>query len=143
MKPSKTQYFFAADWPAKLWLASVPLLFAVWAGISYPPTLESFRDWPTALLFFGIVVLGLLLGFFLAILGGWFLLGPLYYNRSVENGEPFHEGDMVQILVGKYRDRVFRVSKAGDMAPWAGAHRIVVDLGEATRADKENVFKSY
>jgi len=124
-------------------MASVPLLFALWAGFSYPPSLESLRDWSGAFLFFGILVLGLLFGFFLAIFAGWFLLGPLYYDRSVKNGEPFHEGDTVQILVGKHRDRVLRESKAGDIASWAGAHRIIVDLGETTHADKENIFKSY
>jgi hypothetical protein len=105
--------------------------------------MEVFHSWGDGLAFFAIVGLALLLGYFAAILLGWFVLGPLYYDRSVQNGEPFHEGESVHILVGPYRGRIARVSKAWDVAPWAGAHRVQVDLGATEREQGQDVFRSY
>lgn len=65
----------------------------------------------------------------------------MYYDRSLKNGEPFHSGDMVQILVGPHRDRVVRVIEAFDYAACAGAHCIRVDLGVEARK-YENLFRS-
>ena len=65
----------------------------------------------------------------------------MYYDRSLKNGEPFHQGDMVQILIGPHRDRIVRVRDAFDIASWAGSHRILVDLGDEIKED-ENVFTS-
>jgi hypothetical protein len=70
------------------------------------------------------------------------VLGPLFYDRSLKNGEPFHEGEMVHILTGPYRDRIARVDRAWDAAPWAGGHQIQVALGEQARQDGSDVFES-
>jgi hypothetical protein len=141
VKPSKLQYFFARDWPTKIWLVGVPFLFGLLALNSYPFT--SVGDLSGILLFIAILLLALVLGFFVSLAVGLFVLGPLYYDRSRKNGEPFHEGDMVQILVGSHRDKVVRVYRALDMASWAGAHRIWLDLGEEEKKSGKDVFKSY
>ena len=97
--------------------------------------------WTDPLLFFGCTALAAVLGYFVGILAGFFCLGPLYYNRSIMNGEPFKQGDMVQILVGPFKDRVVRVLSTFDIGSYAGAHRIRVDLGTETK-DDENMFTS-
>ena len=116
---------------------------AVAATRSYWLTLALFAHWSDILLFIGVVLLALLLGLFASLLVGWFVLGPLYYDRSIKNGEPFHEGDLVYILVGSNRNRIARVYKAVDIASWAGAHRVHVDLGEKERNARQDIFKSY
>lgn len=122
-----------------MWVVGIPLLFGVVAAIRCDPTLD-----PSGIfLSIGIVLLAMVLGYFASILVGWFVLGPLYYGRSRKNGEPFREGDMVQILVGPHRDRVARVYRALDIASWAGAHRVYVELGEDEKAAGRDVFKSY
>ena len=143
MKASKLQYFFAGDWPSKIWLCGVPLICAIVTFISLHPTSAYFGNWTGALIFAGIMCLALILGYFVSILSGIFLLGPLYYNRSLKNGEPFHEGDVVQILVGPHRDQIAKVYKAWDIASWAGAHRVQVDLGENEKSKGRDIFKSY
>jgi len=143
MKASRLQYFFAGNWPSKIWVFGGPWLCVIATGISLRPISAYFGDWFSALTFVGIVCLALILGYFVSILSGTFVLGPLYYNRSLKNGEPFHEGDVVQILVGPYRDRVAKVYKVWDLASWAGAHRVRVDLGEKEKTESRDVFSSY
>ena len=139
VKPSRLQYFFARDWPTKIWLAGVPLLCGlIAAGYCYPTFKSS-----GIFLSIGIILLAMVLGFFASIPVGWFVLGPLYFDRSRKNGEPFRDGDMVQILVGPHRDQVVRVYRALDIAPWAGAHRVYVDLGADEKTGGRDMFKSY
>jgi hypothetical protein len=143
MKPSRIHYFFAEEWPARLWLMTGPVLEGLFALRACHPTLALLGDWSSIPRWVGISVLGLLLAFFAPILLGWFVIAPLYYIRSVDNGEPFREGDLVHILVGHHRDRVVRVLETQDIAPWAGAHRVRVDLGTSVGKDGEDVFRSY
>ena len=138
MKPSKLQYFFATERPMKIWLVGVPLLFG-WMAVSSCCPFDS----SGILLSIGIILVSVILGFFVSIFAGWFVFGPLYYDRSRKNGEPFHEGDMVQILVGQHRDQVVRVYRALDIASYAGAHRVYVDLGEEAKKSGRDIFKSY
>jgi len=142
VKPTRWQYFFAGYRPVIIWMVTFLILCPLAVGLYYWPAVEQHGDWNHWLKFFGIELLGLLLGYFSAILVGWFVLGPLFYDRSLKNGEPFHEGDLVQILFGPYRDRIARVDKAWDAAPWAGGHQIQVALGEQARQDGSDVFES-
>jgi hypothetical protein len=138
MKASRIHYFFAQEWPIKIWMTAVPSVFAIYAALRCWPLFvspTSWFDWPVIV---GIILLAAMLGYFVGILLGWPIIGPLYYDRSVRNGEPFHAGDMVQILVGPHRDRVVRVIKAFDCGAYAGGHRITVDLG----AEEED-FRSH
>ncbi|QEG33595.1 hypothetical protein [Bythopirellula goksoeyrii] len=140
-KPSPIHYFVANEWPSKLWLMVIPLGFVLWVVRSCWPLLLRPSGWPDPLLFIGCCLLAALLGYFVGILIGWPILGPFYYSRSLKNGEPFQQGEMVHVLVGPFRDRVVRVLDSFDIAPWAGAHRIRVDLGTETK-DDENIFSS-
>jgi amino acid permease len=142
MKPSRLQYWFAGSWPVILWLVGFTFGSALTFGWLYWPAVELYGDWDHWLVFLRVIFLALFLGNCAAILVGWFVLGPLYYDRSKKNGEPFHEGDMVHILTGPHCDRVARVDKAWDAAPWAGAHQIQVALGEKARQDGSDVFES-
>jgi hypothetical protein len=143
VKPSKLQYFFGQDWPTKIWIMVIPLLCAFAAAFSCQPTLALFSHWSDILMFVGVILLALLLGFFVSILLGLFVLGPLYYDRSIKNGEPFHEGDIVYILAGPHRGRIGRVYKVWDIASWAGAHRVRVELDEKGTNSGQDIFKSY
>lgn len=140
-KPSPIHYFVANEWPSKIWLVAFPTGFVVWVVHLCWPLLLQPTTWTDPLLFVGCCLLAALLGYFVSIPFGWPILGPMYYSRSLRNGEPFQHGDMVQILTGPFRDRVVRVLNSFDIAEWAGAHRIRVDLGTETK-DDENVFRS-
>lgn len=141
MKPSRIHYFVAKEWPSKIWLTAFSLGFALWAASSCWSLLVSPTRWTDPLIFFGCSLLAALLGYFVSILVGWPILGPMYYDRSLKNGEPFRPGEMVHILVGPYRDRIVRVTKAYDRGSYAGAHRICVDLGCEAKGG-EDVFES-
>jgi hypothetical protein len=134
MKASRIHYFFAEDWPVKIWLTAVLVLFVLGSAFIFWPLLVSPTRWTDPFLFFGCVLLAVPLGWLVASLIGWFVIGPLYYDRGLKNGEPFHQGDTVQILTGPHRDRVVWVVNAFE-------HAVHVDLGEASE-DGEDVFAS-
>jgi hypothetical protein len=142
MKPSRIHYFFAEDRPVRIWLRTGRVLGMVLAGCVSHPTLALLGTWSGIRQFLAVLVLGLLLGQFAAVLVGWFVMGPLYHDRSLQNGEPFRAGDLVHILVGPHRDRVVRVLKTWNIGDYTGAHRVRVDLGEVWK-DGEDVFLSH
>jgi hypothetical protein len=123
MRPTRIQYFFARDWPGKLWFVVVPTLVAMFYH-SAAPTSLSWLNW----------VLGVLGGFLVALLVGWPVLGAASYDRLRKNGGPFKVGDMVQILVGPHRGRVTRVYSL-----WQG-DAVRVELGEKEKASYSDVF---
>ena len=118
MKPSRLQFFFAQDWPLRIWLILIPTCCAV-ASLYY-------CGWPPGMGLLWLLViaaLALAAGFFLAILVGLFVLGPIYCDRAVKNGAPFRVGDRVLILAGSHRGQVSKVYSA-----WQG-DSIRVELG--------------
>lgn len=143
MKPTWAHYFFAQEWPARIWMSMFPISFGTIAAILGWLTLEFLRSWTEVLLFAAYVGLVAALGWFVGILVGWFVLGPLYFDRSIKNGEPFQPGDLVHILVGPYRDRIARVYSTFEVGSFAGAHRVRVELGERKKDDWKDVFSSY
>lgn len=98
------------------------------------PTLAALRDWHLLLSLLGVIALSLLLGFFVAFLLGWIILGPLYYNRMLENGGPYQIGDTVQILAGPHRGRVVRVYSL------ARGDSVRVELGEQEKENFKDIF---
>jgi hypothetical protein len=123
MTPTRTQYFFAHDWPGKLWFAVVPLLLAAFYH-ACAPTSWSWLNW----------LLGVIFGFFVALLLGWPVLGAAYYDRELKNGGPFKVGDRVQVLVGPYRGHVVRIYSL-----WQ-CDTVRVELGEKEKADYTDIF---
>lgn len=123
-------------------MTAFPAILAAGAACHGWPLLVSATRWTDPLLFCGWILLAALLGLFVGLLVGWPIIGPLYYDRSRKNGEPFQRGDMVQILVGPYSDRIAPVTDAFDIASFAGGHRVRVDLG-ADAKGCGNVFRSH
>ncbi|HEY4760490.1 MAG TPA: KOW motif-containing protein, partial [Thermoguttaceae bacterium] len=70
----------------------------------------------------------------MALLCGWFILSPIYYDRGLKNGAPFREGDMVRILVGPHRDRIVKV-----YAMWQG-NTVRVELGDKEKREFKDIF---
>ncbi len=64
-------------------------------------------------MFIGFVFCGLVLGYCVAILFFWLVLGPLCYCREIANGGPFEVGDTVEILSGPHKGRISRVYAVG------------------------------
>ena len=108
-RPTKLQVFFAQDWPIRIWLAVGPVIaLAVAIGTCEPAT-ATFRNWQGVLLLVVILVVSPLLGYFAALLGAAFVIGPMYRAQARSNGAPFGEGDRVQVLAGKHRGTVTTV----------------------------------
>ncbi len=78
------------------------------------------------------MILALPLGF---ILGGIFLLPLISAIVSKINGSPFHEGDLVRVLVGPHRDLVAYVYDV-----WTQRGQVRVDLGKAAEKAVTDVF---
>lgn len=134
MKATRIHYFYAQDWPTKIWFGAVMLLCVMVAVRAADPTVAALNDWWMALWLLVIIAISLLIGFFSALVLGWFILGPLYYDRMLKNGGPFKVGDLVQILAGHHRGRVVRVYSL-----WKGdAVRVV--LGEKEEEAFGDVF---
>ena len=130
------QYFYAKNWPMKIWFTVIPSLFLIFALYFCEPTTALFNDWRNLMHFIFIILITLLLGFFSSFLFGWFVLGPLYYNRGLKNGGPFQEGDVVKIITGPYRDKVVNVYSS-----WQG-DSVRVMLGQSEKEKFQDIFSS-
>ena len=130
MKPSRLQKFVAQDWPIKIWLAVITALHVAVALWACGPSLTMLSDWSAVAWLGAVIILAVPVGWFSAILVGWFVLGPMYYGWGLKNGSPFHVGDRVRILVGPHRDCIARVYSL-----WQG-DCVRVELG----AEEKEVF---
>ena len=128
MKPTRSHYFYAQNWPAWIWFTVVPLLPALLVAIALGTPPDFAAPGSEAKSYYTLIGITWLLGLCVAGLVGWFVLGTLYQARAEINGYPFHAGDRVEILVGANRGRVVRVVEVWD---WRGNLR--VDLGEFAR----------
>ncbi len=134
MTATRMQYFYAKNWPIKIWFMAIPSLFLISAVYVFELSITLLDDWYNLLHFIFIILITLLIGIFFSILIGWFVLGPLYYNRCLKNGGPFHEGDIVQIIAGRYRDRILRVYSS-----WQG-DSVRVMLGQNEKDKFQDIF---
>ena len=126
MAATRVHYFYAQNWPARIWIVAVPsLCVLLMAGaLGSPPEIAGFQ--PEAKSYLFLLGIALLLGICVAALLGPFILGPLYHYRAELNGYPFQPGDRVEILVGANCGRVVRV-----VEEWAfRGGELRVDLGE-------------
>ena len=132
MTPTRWHYFFAQKWPFWLWIILVPLLSAaLMASFLGTPPADLAEFGPDAKRYIFLVGMGLLLGYFAGGLLGYFVLGPVYHYRAELNGAPFRTGDIVQILVGRNRGRIVRVTEVTE-----GRGVLKVDLGESNPKGK-------
>jgi len=134
MQPTSTHYFYAENWPARIWLAVTTVSAGVGAVWLCEPTTVALSDWAFVLLLPVVLAIALATGYFMGILFGTVVIGPLYYHRAVENGAPFKEGDRVMILVGPHRNRVTRVYSL-----WQH-DSVRVELGDKEMPDFSDVF---
>lgn len=134
MKPTRAQLFFASAWPARIWFTTIPLLPAVAVGVTCAGFLHPFSALWDFVRFAWFVLLALLLGFFLAMFPGWFVIGPLYYSREKKNGGPFKTGDTVQILGGPHKGRISRV-----YSTWQG-NTLRVELSATEKEEFKDIF---
>jgi hypothetical protein len=134
MKPSLMHYFFAQDWPLKIWLVGFSLFCAITAGNACEPSFALLRDWHFLILFISAILVAPTLGFFLALPLAWIVIGPFYHFRAKLNGAPFHVGDHVQILVGSHRGKVARI-----YSTWQG-DTFRVELGSDAEKSYKDIF---
>jgi len=134
MQPQKIHYFFAENWPLKIWISLITLFTAVAAVAACDAHFSILRDWRIILWLTAVFILALPVGYFTAILLAWFVLGPIYYGRALKNGAPFHPNDKVLILVGPYRGYISRVYKS-----WQG-DSVRVELGQKAKDDFKDIF---
>jgi len=125
MKPTRVHYFYAQNWPARIWIVIIPSLCVVLMAraLGTPPKIGGFQADARSYLI--LLAIAWLLGLCVAALLGTFILAPLYRYRAQLNGYPFQPGDRVEILVGASRGRVVHVVEVCD---WRGSLRL--DLGE-------------
>jgi hypothetical protein len=134
MKPTRAQYFFASSWPLRIWFGGISLTTAGWIAWKCATFLDPLADWRDFAKFALYTGVGMLLGFFLAVFPGWFVLGPLYYDRELKNGGPFQVGDTVMILTGPHRGRIARV-----YSTWQGDN-VRVEIGEEAARGFADIF---
>ncbi|MFP4052741.1 MAG: KOW motif-containing protein [Phycisphaerae bacterium] len=136
-KPTRTQRFFASDWPRKAWLVLLPSACVVAVLFLLPPQSDALLNWRFVLWLVLSVLAAAAAGFCAAILLGWILLGPVYAERERANGGPFEPGDRVQILAGPHRDKIVHVREK-----WQG-NQVRVDLGERDDERFTEVFSPW
>jgi hypothetical protein len=132
--PSAKQVFFAAQWPIRLWQAFfcfIAVSLGLWVA---PPTADLWGQGGASSPWLSIVLGALLVGWLVSIGTATMVLGPLYRRQGIENGGPFREGDVVQILAGPHKGRITRV-----YTTWQGVS-IRVDLGEKEKKRRRDVF---
>ena len=134
MRPTNAQYFFASPWPGRIWFTTIPLLLALAVGHTCASFLDPLSAWWDFVRFAWFVLLALLLGLFLAMFPGWFVIGPLFYGREMKNGGPFKVGDTVQILSGSHKGRIARV-----YSTWQG-NTLRVELGAKEKEEFKDIF---
>jgi hypothetical protein len=134
VKPSLIQVFFAKHWPLRLWFILVPAALLILFVAEAEPTFGALCRWPEGPLLVVVAVVGFAAGVLIALVLGWFVLGPLYYLRELANGGPFKPGDRVQVIAGQYAGRVTTVREG-----WQG-NSVRVDLGEEACKAGEDVF---
>ncbi len=120
VKPTLLQKFFARD---SVWVIGF-LAVGVFVVIALIPHRERWMD------VFLWTFLGAPIGFAIS----WMVLLTLKRLRIRVNGGPFHNGDVVQVIAGKYAGRIATVCEE-----WPGRNQVRVDLGEVLH-DVDDVF---
>jgi hypothetical protein len=135
VKPSRVQYLFAKNWPAKVYF-SVVVLSSVWFVFAlFRPVGDMFTHWQSAVTFVVSILAAPVFGLCISLPLAKLILLPIYYLRGKLNGAPFRVGDRVRILVGPYRDRVAEV-----YAVWSERGQVCVEPGEPREAEGSEVF---
>jgi hypothetical protein len=117
---SPGQWFFANNWPVRVWLGGFALTAPFFALRTIDLGTALALGWRFWLNLLGQSLLWAAVGFLVGVVLCGSVLGPLYRRRTRLNGGPFGAGDMVVVLSGKYRGQTRRV-----YARWQGDIRDV------------------
>jgi hypothetical protein len=134
MNPTRVHYFYAQNWPMRIWFVLVTCGTTAASTAYCVPLLTAVGGWRSVVLLGGIVIVSLLLGFFGSLLLAWPVLGTLYYGRETKNGGPFKGGDVVRVLAHPHRGRVAHVYSL-----WQG-DTVRVDLGEEAKREFKDIY---
>jgi len=138
MSASRRQELIAQNWPAKILLFTTTLVSALAIG-GYSLLSAGRPDGVTdRLALAGYIAAAAALGYLVGGLMAVFILGPLYYQQSLDNGAPYEPGDRVRLLVGRRRGQIVRV-----YGVWAERNQVRVELGDAERDAVTDVFSYY
>lgn len=121
MKPSLIQYFLGHGHKASMFVGTTV------AAVIVIRACEALSSW-TAI----AVLVALPLG---SLLGAWLVWPWVFTIASKINGSPFHEGELVHVLVGPYRDRVGRIYEM-----WPSRNQVRVEIDEKAKKDVSDVF---
>jgi hypothetical protein len=132
VRPSRVHYFYADNWPQRLWgCAAVALSIVGWWHAGGWVALLNGTNWLLAIVALVVfAALGLIAGLVVFVPIGI----PLYHERMLKNGGPFQPGDTVQILSRSHRGRVSRV-----YAEWQGG-TVRVELGDQAKETFKDIF---
>ena len=135
MKPTRAHYFYANNWPQRIWLVAWPLaaagLMILVLGPAPDMSTPLSRDARGYLKLLGLAAA---IAFLLGGLIGVFVLGPMYWHRAQLNGVPFAPGDRVEILAGRDRGRIATVAEYND-------YRMYVKLEDGRMLDVRKVMR--
>jgi len=125
----------ASDWTWKLYLATGSITGAALLLAPAQPSRQLLVHWwPDLLLVAALVVIGAVVGVFVAGALAPFVVGPVYEVACRLNHGPFDVGDTVEIVAGTFAGRTGTV-----YSRWQGSS-VRVDLGEAARDSFKDVF---
>jgi hypothetical protein len=134
MMAKRIHYFYAQNWPMKIWFGlSLSLCVVIVLGAS-DLTVAKLGDWHAFSRLAVIVALALLIGFGIAFVFSWLILSPLYRDRLQKNGGPYQIGDLVEILHGPHRGKVVRVYSLGQ------GYSVSVELGDKEKESGKDIF---
>lgn len=131
--PTKIHYFFAQNWPLKIW-RSVCILAAMTIAACDLFITGFWLNIYTFLFSIGLILLAGLVGFCVSLIFS-FIITPIYYLGAKLNGAPFHENDEVQILVGPHKSEVAKIYEI-----WPDRRQVRLDLGENEKKTVNDVF---
>ena len=135
MNPTPIQYFFAKDWPLKIYCAASGILGIAMAISWCQPSQEMFGDWAYCAFF---IVSLLVAPVFFALCSmpvSFIVLVPLYYLGDRLAGAPFQIGDKFRILIGPHRNRVVEIYEV-----WNSRRQIRVKLDADSEKKVRDVF---
>jgi len=127
---SKLRYLIAHGWTLSTW--GTGLLLAVFVGWSCAPTFALLLTASFSVFFVAAVLVAVPLGW---VLGAIFLWPFVITIGGKINGAPFHDGDLVRILVGPHRDYIVRVYSV-----WTERNQVRVEIDEQSVKDVKDVF---
>jgi len=135
MKPSRSQYLFANDWPLFAYYSLAAILGVVVVVVVCQPSRAIFSDGLYLSMFVVSLLVAPVLGFLVSLPFVWIIIGPLYRFRGTLNGAPFSVGDRVRILAGPHSGRVVRVYEV-----WSERCQVRVELDEQAKKEFTDAF---